>query len=358
MPLIHASYTRYFHSPSPPKQGVLMYIYISPRIDAFYNLALEEHMLRTRLSDNILLLWQSDNTVVIGRHQNIHQEVDSGFVQKNNINIVRRSTGGGAVYHDAGNLNFSFISDSKGSSDATMKFFTAPIITALRGLGLNVHLSGRNDILIDEVKISGNAQMLLGKRILHHGTLLFNSDLSVLSQALKVRPEKFRSKTTQSVRGRVGNIVDFLPEPLSMENFINHLVTCLTQEQSPKKLELEQDDIAVVESLREQKYTSWDWNYARSPKSDFRWMERFDGGFLEVYMTINKGRIAGCEFYGDYLAMRPSENIAACLLNLPFDQEAVRQALETHAQRQHPLNEYFGSITLDEVLHCMFTTGF
>lgn len=334
-----------------------MLIYVSPRIDAFYNLALEEHILKTCLEGNIILLWQSDKTVVIGRHQNLHEEVDIEFVKDHRINIVRRSTGGGAVYHDDGNLNFSFISDAKGSSDATMKYFTAPIITALRELGLDANLSGRNDILVNGVKISGNAQMIHGKRILHHGTLLFDSDLSVLSTVLKVRPEKFRSKTTKSVRGRVGNIADFLPAPITIKEFSHHLLASITRQQPAGHLCLSEYDEQAIEALRKEKYMNWHWNYARSPKSDLQWLERFDGGFLEVYITISKGVISHCEFYGDFLALRPAEDIASNLVGIPFDPGAIREALQTHAQTTHPLHDYFGSISLDEILHCIFSVS-
>lgn len=332
-----------------------MKIYHSDKIDAFYNLALEEHILTQYQDDDYLLFWQSKNTVVIGRHQNLPEEIDLEYADKLDINIVRRPTGGGAVYHDYGNLNFSFISDMLGSSQKAMDHFTQPIVMALKNLALDAEKSGRNDIMISGKKVSGNAQRIQGQRILHHGTLLFDSDLSVLSQVLKVRPEKFKSKSAKSVRNRVANIKEFLKEPMDMAGFITYLMDKFIKLEKASLLKLSPDDEKEIEKIKKKKFLDWKWNHGRSPKCEMRNMERFSGGFLEVYLSVRQGLIQECYFYGDFMSLRPAEDISKYLSQKPFNPEDVENTLLEFEEKHHPLEDYFGSISLKEVVHCIFS---
>ena len=325
-----------------------MIVFHSPRVDAFYNLALEEHLLLHRPEDDFLLLWQSDNTVVIGRHQNFSEEINLAAAEKQQVNIVRRTTGGGAVYHDGGNLNFSFITGASGSSSATMRQFTLPVIEALCHMGLNAALSGRNDIVADGAKVSGNAQRLYKNRILHHGTLLFDSNLDVLAEVLKVRPEKFRSKSAKSVRSRVANIRTLLPAPMTMREFTAILLARLTQSQRTAPLTLTPEEAAQIEQQRTEKYRSDAWTRARSPECSIGHCERFDGGFLDARLTVRQGVIRQCVFYGDFMALLPAEDVANALTGTPYSPKAMREVLD-----RLPLDHYFGSITADEVLLCL-----
>lgn len=188
--------------------------------DPAYNLAFEETVLRNRQDRPYLLLWQNDNTIVVGQNQNTAAEIDPDFVEEHHIHVVRRTTGGGAVYHDMGNLNYSFITDVENAADMSYQQFTRPVVEALQGLGLQAEASGRNDILVEGRKISGTAQRLLGKRMLFHGTLLFDSDPSMIAGALRADPAKFESKSTQSVRSRVGNIRSFLKKDMDLPRFL------------------------------------------------------------------------------------------------------------------------------------------
>ena len=195
--------------------------------DPAFNLAFEEYVLTNRKEGEYLLLWQNDNTIVIGRNQNAEAEINRAFVEEHGIHVVRRTTGGGAVYHDMGNLNYSFITDVGNAEELTMARFTRPIVEALKALGLQVEASGRNDILVEGRKISGTAQRVTRGRILHHGTLLFNADPSMVAGALNVDPEKFRSKSAKSVRSRIGNIQDFLKQDMDLPAFWAYLKTAL-----------------------------------------------------------------------------------------------------------------------------------
>ena len=191
--------------------------------DPAYNLAFEEYVLTHRRDGAYLLLWQNDNTIVVGRNQNTAQEIDRAFVEQHHIRVVRRGTGGGAVYHDMGNLNYSFITDAGDAERMAMERFTRPIVAALQGLGLQAEASGRNDILVEGRKVSGTAQRLTDGRILHHGTLLFDSRPEMVAGALRADPAKFRSKGAKSVRSRIGNIRDFLPEDMTLPAFWDYL---------------------------------------------------------------------------------------------------------------------------------------
>ena len=190
--------------------------------DPAYNLAFEEYVLTHRMDGDYLILWQNDNTVVVGQNQNTAAEINRAFVEEHHINVVRRGTGGGAVYHDLGNLNYSFINDV-GDDGISIRRFTQPVVAALRSLGLNAEASGRNDILVEGRKVSGTAQRVYKTRILHHGTLLFDSDPDMVAGALNVDPEKFRSKGRKSVRSRIGNIRSFLKQDMTLQDFWAHL---------------------------------------------------------------------------------------------------------------------------------------
>lgn len=328
-----------------------------PGTDPYLNLALEEHFLRSGGDDDYLLLWRNDNTIVVGLHQNTGEEINSAFVEERGIRVARRRTGGGAVYHDLGNLNFSFITKATEASRLTMERFTLPVVRALAEMGLWAEASGRNDILAEGRKVSGNAQTLHKQRILHHGTLLFNSDLSVLSQALRVRPEKFLSKSVKSVRARVGNIAELLPERLrsmSIEEFGERVALAFSRAGGVEHLALAPAELAAAEALADEKYRTWEWNFGRSPKFTFRNLAKYSGGFLEVWLDVQQGEIADCGFYGDFMALRPAAEVALRLRGLHYEREAVAAALDGLSREGLLLDEYFGGIGRDEILRCMF----
>ena len=249
--------------------------------DPAYNLAFEETVLRNRQDRPYLLLWQNDNTIVVGQNQNTAAEIDPDFVEEHHIHVVRRTTGGGAVYHDMGNLNYSFITDVENAADMSYQQFTRPVVEALQGLGLQAEASGRNDILVEGRKISGTAQRLLGKRMLFHGTLLFDSDPSMIAGALRADPAKFESKSTQSVRSRVGNIRSFLKEDMDLPAFWQYLKDAFGGE-GLETGTLTAEELAAVQALKERKYDTWEWTYGRSPRFTFHNKRKWPGGILEA----------------------------------------------------------------------------
>jgi len=210
--------------------------------DPYFCLAAEEYLLKN-FQEDIFMLWQSENAVVVGKHQNLLGEINYPFVRENNIALCRRISGGGTVFHDSGNVNFSFIKNVKSPAEISFKQFTAPVVDALAKLGVAATTSGRNDLLIDGLKISGNAEHVYKNRVLHHGTLLFNSDLKNLGQAIKVVPGKYESKAVQSNRSPVANISQFLKNPMTTGEFVQFLLDVQIENSENRLYFLNENDI-------------------------------------------------------------------------------------------------------------------
>lgn len=316
--------------------------------DPCHNLAFEQYVLENRSEGDWLILWQNADTVVLGLNQNAEEELDRAFVEAHGTSVVRRMTGGGAVYHDLGNLNYSFISDLGDAAALSIARFTAPVCRALASMGVNAETSGRNDITVDGRKISGVAQRIFKNRILHHGTLLFDSDPALVAAALCADPAKFSSKSAKSVRSRIGNIRDFLPRDMTLAEFWQRLLLELSRDGLVRR-ELSADELAQVSRLAEEKYRSWDWTRGRSPDYDFKNKRRFEGGTLEVRLSVEGGLISDALFRGDFMAVTDSTPAANALKGVRFERGAVGAALAAL-----DLAPMLGGIRLCEILETIF----
>ncbi len=301
---------------------------IYPETDAYFNLAAEEYVFSTLDKEQeYIMLWQNANAVVIGKHQNTLEEISLPYVEEHNIQIVRRLTGGGAVYHDLGNLNYTFILNVQ-QSEINFRAFSQPMADALNQLGLNVEFSGRNDLILDGKKISGVAQYIKNGRVLHHGTLLFNSNLNVLSNVLNVSNKKIESKGVKSVRSRVTNIADYLPG-MTMDEFKEHLERTFMDELKPERYHFSEKDLAAIRELRDTKYSTWDWNYGKSPEFDLRKEFRFNEGGVTIYMKVNAGVIQEIRLYGDFFGNGDISDIENKLQFVKLREEDVRNVLRS-----------------------------
>jgi lipoate-protein ligase A len=311
--------------------------------DPAYNLAFEEFVLKNAPGGDWLILWQNANAIIVGRNQNALEEINREFVDAHHIKVIRRNTGGGTVYHDMGNLNYSFITDDDGSSAAR---FTDPVVNALKGLGLDAQSSGRNDILVSGRKVSGTAQHRIGGRILHHGTLLFDSNPDMIAGSLNPDPTKFTSKSVKSVRSRVGNIRDFLPRDMTISAFWEYLKTALADSIVPVCLSA--DELEQVHALKKEKYDTWQWNFGSSPKFDTQIRKRFDGGLLQIHLTVRHGNIQDLVIFGDFLSLTPIDPLVAALKGCRYDRAAIENAI-----CGIDLSSCLGTITKDELVSCI-----
>ncbi len=280
----------------------------------FFCLAAEEYLLKN-FDDDIFMLWQSENTVVVGKHQNMFGEINYRFVRENNIAVARRISGGGTVFHDAGNVNFTFIKTIKNQAEISFSRFTQPVVEALVKLDIVATTSGRNDLLINGKKISGNAEHIYKNRVLHHGTLLYNSDLKNLGNAIKIVPGKYTSKAVQSNRSEVGNIVSFLKKRIDTGEFIRFLLNNQLEKSNAVFYELNETDNKEIENLVKNKFVSEAWNFGFSPKYTFKNRVEIEGKSIEVELIVKRGKIENAQLSGSYFPHNTAQTVAEELKN-------------------------------------------
>jgi len=325
-----------------------MIFIVSDSFDPYYNLAAEEFLMK-ELADEVFMLWRNDNTIVIGRNQNTLAEINYDYVKEENIRVVRRMTGGGAVYHDKGNINFTFIVNSA-ENFSNYEAFTAPVIGFLRSLGVDASLKGRNDLVIGDQKISGNAQYLHKGRMLHHGTLLYDASQNKLEQALKVSKQKIKSKGIQSVRSRVTNIASHMEVKMAPEVFMEALAEyVLNRTENCQFVDLKQYESDILK-LRNEKYATWEWNFGYSPKYEFCRKKRFPFGEVEVNIqTGDEGVIRGIKIYGDFFSKKPVNELENLFCGVKHESHAVMEKLKNVT-----VSDYIAGMSEEEFLSVLF----
>lgn len=317
--------------------------------DPYFNLAAEEYFLKN-FQDNFFMLWQNKSSVIVGKNQNALSEINLEYVNENNIPVVRRLSGGGAVFHDMGNINFTFISGGEEGDFNNFKKFTAPIIDVLNSLSVNAEFSGRNDLTIEGKKFSGNAQYNYRNRVLHHGTLLFSSNIQDISSALKTNPLKFQGKGVKSVESRVTNISSHLKEQMTIQEFIDLVMKHIMQNQKEHTLyEMTQEDILDIEKLAREKYSTWEWNFGSSPEYSFKNTGKFQGGTVEVNLDIKKGQIENIKLYGDFFGVRDISELEESLKGVNHSRQDVLNVLDGVK-----LSDYLLNISAEELLNLFF----
>ncbi|PKP02381.1 MAG: lipoate--protein ligase [Bacteroidetes bacterium HGW-Bacteroidetes-6] len=266
-----------------------------PYRNACQNLAAEEILLKDYV-DNFFLIYQNNACVVVGKHQNAMRETNFPFLFENNIPIFRRISGGGTVYHDDGNINFSIIQNTDGENIVDFERYTEPIIQFLKTFNLDAQFGKRHEILVNGYKVSGNAEHIHRKRVLHHGTLLFNTDLIVLEKSLRLKNKKYRDRAVDSVPGNVGNILPMLEKPLSTAEFVGHLVEFLVDSENFSPLSISTELDAKVDKLCSEKYNTWNWNMAYH--ADYNVIVSDLDSKLSLEFCIEKGKVAAANNLG------------------------------------------------------------
>lgn len=321
--------------------------------DPMVNLAIEEYILENfGETDSYLLFYINQPSIIIGRNQNTIEEINTNYVDENNIKVVRRLSGGGAVYHDEQNLNFSFITKDDGDSFQNFKKFTQPIVDALNDKGVAAEMQGRNDIVVDGRKISGNAMFSTKGRLFSHGTLMLNSAVEELTKALKVNKLKIESKGIKSVRSRVANINEFLDEELSMEEFkemiLKHVFDVEDVKDVPEYV-LTQNDWDKIYDISKNRYQDWQWNYGKSPAFNIQESHKFPAGLVDVRLNVKNGIIENATIFGDFFGVGNISDLEQKIIGLRHDRKTIEEALD-----DFPVSHYLGRITKEDFINLIY----
>lgn len=326
----------------------MIFIY-NKNTEPYFNLASEEYLFKN-FHENIFMVWRNEPSIIVGKHQNTLREINVEYVRENQIKVVRRLTGGGAVFHDLGNLNFTFIQTGIDEKVVDFRKYTQPIIDVLAKIGIEAKFEGRNDLTIDGRKFSGNAEHTFKNRVLHHGTILFSSVITDLTNALRVDESKYEDKAVKSVRSRVTNVSEHLKSPLTLEEFID-LILSHIQETNPEAKEyvFTENDIQIINNLVNTKYSQWDWNFGKVSEYHFTQKTKTKAGIIELNMNIHEGRISDIKFYGDFFSVDDVLEFEKKFIGEYHRFEDIQKIIEAN-----DLNKYFIHIEKEELLPLFF----
>lgn len=325
----------------------MKYIDIDNNLRASYSFAVEEYIIKNELfTDDYFLFWRNVPTLMLGRFQNYMQEINMQFVNDNNIQVVRRNSGGGTIYTDLETWQFSFITHKDNEKLKDFRDFTKPIIDALQQLGVKATFSGRNDLMIDNKKFSGNAQFAYKNKFLHHGSILFNTNIENMVKSLNVNKDKLIANGVKSVKERVANLKDYLNEDLSSIEFKDKMINLVGSQWD--SISLSEKDKIEIEKIENDKFQTWNWNFGNNPKFNISNKKKFKGGSVEVNLEVDKGIIKQCLINGDFFCKQEDllilqNNLSGC--------KYIKQDIEI-ILKQNNITSLFYDISLSELLSC------
>lgn len=319
------------------------------QIDPYYNMAFDEYCLEhLPIDEPVFYLWQNRPAVIVGFNQDVYAEVNLDYLHQNDIALVRRVTGGGAVYHDLGNLNYTIVGRSE-NLERDYPEYASMMMKALQQLGVPAILSGRNDILVEGKKVSGFAKRVCNNRLMVHGTLMYQVDLEILTQVLNPSVTKLQSKGVASVRSRVANLCDYLPNISDIQSFRKSLEEILSLKYADQEYLLSFEALEQIQQSAKEKFSRREWNYGRSPKATLIHTVRLACGTVEIHLSVIENHIAACQFGGDFLGNLPISGIESVLLGVAYDVEAVRTTLKSLK-----ISDYLDGVELEDLLKLMF----
>lgn len=324
-----------------------MIIIDSPSNNAYFNIALEEYLLYKYPTETLFLLYINAPSIIVGKFQNTLAEINIDYVTEQNIKVVRRMSGGGTVYHDLGNLNFSFHTLLGGFDFMDFSRFTEPVLEVLHKFNIPAKLEGRNDLLVDGKKFSGNAKLARNGKMIQHGTILFDSNMDVLSDALKINPLKYKDKAVKSNRSRVINLKEYVADTVTVADLKQTLIEeMMAKNVGATRYTLTNEDLLGVEELVQTKYQTWDWNFGFSPKYSFQNAIKIPAGFIEIHLDVVRGgQIEAAKIFGDFFASHPIEELEQQLIGLNHNETDIHQLLNSI-----DLTNYFGKVTTEEII--------
>ena len=311
----------------------------------YYNMAFDEYCLESlSIDEPVFFLWQNRPAVIVGFNQEVNTEVNLDYLKENGIDLVRRVTGGGAVYHDLGNLNYTIVGRSE-DLERDYPEYASIMAKALQSLGVPATLSGRNDILVEGRKVSGFAKRVCKNRLMVHGTLMYNVDVDVLTKVLNPSNTKLQSKGIASVRSRVANLCEYLPNIPDIQTFSKQLEEILSHHYQDTEYQLSEEDLANIQLLTDQKFATWEWNYGRSPKATLTHSARLACGTVEIHLTLAENRISSCRFGGDFLGNLPATDLESALIEVIYNTENIPKRLSSFT-----ISDYFDGVAMEELI--------